>query len=230
MKPLKIDELPRDPSAALELALAHGIARCGAGNAKIEDVKKSNFAIYNDLFVTLKIARASAERHSDAEFRSLAGERLQLVLTETMAQVGQRFSQVFEAFLTTNLQDHFLAEDDQKDFDEAALSEDDKITIAKHLDDAREIARNSLVLPAEQIRRICLRIAKAESELFKEKAGYAAFLAAAFEASGLVKQFGKDVQPLADAVEKARTKTQKRVEGYARLEKNEDPKRLPKPD
>ncbi|MDT8329359.1 MAG: hypothetical protein RQ750_18675, partial [Roseovarius sp.] len=73
------------------------------------------------------------------------------------------------------------------------------------------------------------KINLAENELFKETVGIQAFFAVAYQASRLVKTFGEDAKPLADAIETARTKTERHVEGYKQIAADKKPKQLPKP-
>lgn len=48
----------------------------------------------------------------------------------------------------------------------------------------------------------------------------------AYDASRLLRKFGEDAQPIAEAIETARTKTEKHVEGYAKIEADEKPKQI----
>lgn len=130
----------------------------------------------------------------------------------------------------SEFEDHFLNEDEVTEFDKADLTECDKSTIRAHLATARKLTENADFLTEDHKKRVIYRIADVENELFKKVAGYKSFLAAAAETIGLVKKFGEDAKPLAEAIEQARTVTERKVEGYNRIEAEEKPKQLPKPE
>lgn len=95
---------------------------------------------------------------------------------------------------------------------------------------ARALTNLSKTLSDGHKRRVIHRIALVENELYKELSRFGTFMAAAYEISGLARQFGSDVQPIAEAIEKARTITEKKVQGYQQIESDPKPKALPKPE
>lgn len=227
---VNISNLPRDPIQALEAVLTIMIGQYEGTQTPIHELRTGRHPLYMDLVTNSTIAKKSAARIHDDTVRELAMEFLEFSLEERLSDFAQRASKVLEAVIALRLDDHYFPLEEIVKYDVASLSRSEKEEIIQLMAEARVLTNNSTTLSNEHKRRVLHRIALVENELYKELSRFGAFMAAAYEVSGLVRQFGSDVQPIADAVEKARTITEKKVIGYQRIEAEPKPKALPKPD
>jgi len=148
---------------------------------------------------------------------------------QTLSSLRQKLEGVQDFILAMQFDQHFLDEASIQEFNSVELSKEEKQQIRELLAKARELTETANFLSDNHKRRILLRISEVENELFKEIAGFKAFIVAAAEVSGLVKKVGEDAAPLANAIQEARTITERKVEGYRRIEEAEKPKQLEGP-
>ncbi len=162
------------------------------------------------------------------------GAIIQSLLTfgeeDDLSIVRQRLDEALNTLLASELDDHFIDEENVDQLDHAEVPTEEREEIRSYLGQARDAAAKDSFLSDKVRQRFLHRISLAENELFKEKVGIEAFFAVAYEGSRLLRKFGEDAKPMAEAIEKARTKTEKHVTGYDAIEMDEKPKQLPKPE
>lgn len=226
-----ISDLPRNPVEALKVTLVQISMVTAQGSSIIQNLKKSNHHWYVDLLTLSSIARQAALRIENQEFRDSILASLDLSASDlTMPVYGKRIEHSLALLVAMEMEDHFISPNLIAEFDEANLSVDDKEVIRALIADVRKQVDTSTNLKEWQRRNILFHAAKIENELHREKTKFQTFVAAAADVSGLVRTIGEDAQPIADAIEKARTITQKKVSGYNQIEKDKEPRQLPKPD
>ena len=198
-------------------------------NASVGQYQQSHRRSYDQLIILLNAARQVARRLKDDEILEVASGNLVIKGDDTTEKIRSRIEMCLDALVIYEMDAHFINEADNEEFEIAIVPNDEKEQIRYHLNFARDLASVADFLTDPVRRSFLLKISKAESELFKEKVGMQAFFAAAYEGSRLLRRFGEDAQPLADAVEKARTKTELHVEGSVMLEVDEKPKQIEGP-
>lgn len=227
---LKIESLPKDPAEALHIALVYAISQCRGENYVISELKQKNHPLANNLVVATIVILKLAQRLDSKEISRLIVRNSEIGEKERVSTLRAKLLQAQEAIIAYQLDAHLLDASDVKDFDVAELDAKDKDEIRGLMAKARQLVDLSEKLPVWKKRNVLHHIAKIESELHKEQSNFQAFLAAAADVSGLSKKFGEDVQPIADAIQTARTVTQRKIDGYEKLPMEEKPKQLPKPD
>ncbi|MFO7757899.1 MAG: hypothetical protein R6V26_05360 [Roseovarius sp.] len=213
--------------SALKYALTMAISNIGAGNAEIAALKRQNHPIFNKLFVSLTVARSCAKRLQDDELQDQVIRNLQFSDKDTLGNLRGRLEHAFNAVVASQLDDHFIDENAIELFDRAELNREEKFEIRELMAAARRAVDNSDELFERQKQKVLFHIAKIENELHKTKSTFQTFVAAASEVSDLIRKVGEDAQPIADAVQKARTITERKVKGYEQIAAEEKPKQLP---
>ena len=226
---IKVTDLPREPNAALISIIESINVVVGTSNSIILHLRQAKHPLFLEFKTAMIVAVQAAKRISDPQLREIALEYLEYGEAETLGNVSARLETLHGTFVSMDMDNHFLDANDVSDFDCANVDQDQREIIRAALSEARVQATGSNVLQGRQKRRICHYIAKAENELLKDKVGLQAFLAAAYEMSDLTNKFGNDVKPIAEAIEIARTTTQRNVEGYKQIEADEPPKRIEGP-
>lgn len=227
---INFSELPREPVPALSRVLLDALALIPVESENVSTLVKNNQQIFDRLVILLKAAQIIAARIGDDEFLELAKRNLYIRQDEVTGKARQRVSSVISALHIFEMDRHFIGADETAEFDQAEIPKNEREEIRSSLQRARDLAATANFL-SDQVRRSFLhKVSLAESELFKEKVGFQAFLAAAYEGSRLLKRYGEAAKPLAEAIEKARTKTERHVHGYEQIGMDEKPKQLPKPD
>ncbi len=227
---IDIKDLPREPLLAAKYAIDHAISKIGDGKVAVLELKQKNHPLYNELFMALTIARESAKRISRDDLKEQIIRNVDLNERDILPKLRKNLEYAIGAILATEIDEHFINSDEIENFDRAELTDSEKNKIRMLMSEARRLVDLSNSLRDQQKRRVIYFISRIENELHKTKSTFHTFLAAAYEISGLVRQFGEDVQPIADAIEKAKTITEKKVEGYKQISQDERPKQLPKPD
>lgn len=225
-----IKDLPRDPSSAFKEIISRLLSKC-TGNATVGSLKQKGHSLYSDLVIGTTAAIKAAERMADPQIAEAIISNLRLRDEDNLSICRERFQTALELAISSSFDEHFLDEEAVKDFDQADVPPDTRAEIRACLEEAKRLAASADFLEEKAAvkRSFIHKINLAENELFKEAVGIQAFFAVAYEASRFVKQFGKDAQPLADAIETARTKTEKHIGGHKQLQAEEKLKQLPKP-
>lgn len=224
MRDLK--SLPKVPEQALALLLRDLLEKIPSESKAFDTYSRNAIA---DWKIIAKAGLVAARRCSDQDVRSLAEDCLQIVGTEQSRHYVATVERLLELTLASEFDDHFLDEEAIQKFDEANLSTSDIAQIQGYLATARVLAQTADYLSDEHKKRIIFRISKVENELYRPKAGFQAFLAAAAESAGLVEKYGNAAKPLAEAIQMARTTTERKVEGYAAIESEPKPKQIEGP-
>lgn len=227
---LEISKLPRDPAQALEVVLGHMISRYASNDLEIQQLRDKRHPLYLDLIANHTIATKCAQRLSDETVRDLALEFLHYNVDEKLNSVAFKCSKILEAVIAFGLDNHFFPLEDLVTYDRAELTKGEKDEIRQLMAQARKLTLASHDLAEGHKRRISFRISQVENELYKELSTFGTVLAAAYDVSALIRRVGGDAKPIAEAIEKARTITEKKVIGYQQIEAEEKPKSLPKPD
>lgn len=225
-----ISSLPKVPDEALTILIARLISVLPESEMGIVNYLGNGTENSNALRTLIKLASIASARISDNEIKSLTAEALQYDGKHSLNSVRLKLEGVQSLIFAMQFDQHFINTQDVKDFDSTQLDEGDKTDIRVQLAKARKLAEDAKYLSDDHKRRVIHRISQVENELFKEIVGFKAFIVAGYEASGLLKQFGKDAEPLADAIQKTRTITERKVEGYQRIEADEKPKQITGPD
>ena len=227
----ELSEIPKNPSDALKAIIAKLVATNG-GNATIGDLKNKGHPLYSDLVIGTTAAMRTAERMSNRQVAETIVANLTLRDGDSIAQAKERFRTALELAVALDFDAHFIDGNSIQEFDQANVPAAERDEIRSFLERAKTLAASADFLKDKEavLRSFIHKVNLAENELFKETVGIQAFFAAAYQASRLVKTFGEDAQPLADAIETARTKTERHVEGYKQIAAEEKPKQLPKPD
>lgn len=226
---LNVTKLPKDPIEALKYSLSYGIDLTQGGTAKLIDLQKANHRVSNELVIIVSVVKGCAKRIIDDPIRELILQKVSFDEQITLKKISANLEEAINAVIAYQLDEHFLDDKAVQIFDDAVLDEDEKTKIRCLMAEARRCVDNSQTLAEWQRKGVLHHIAKIESELHKEKSKFDVFLAAAYSTSQLVKKFGEDAQPLAEAFQKALTITNRKVEGQILIERDEEPRQLPKP-
>ena len=226
---INLREIPKQPTEALKTLAIHLRDALPVEGKVPTTAWLGHRANGRDLKLLFKATEISARRCSSESLRSEAAALIPVQEGDSLNDTRKKLDQLLDAIYVEEFDDHFIDEEATIEFDRADLSGEDKAKIRDLLATARRLTENADFLSEDHKKRVIYRISDVENELFKEVAGYKAFLAAAAETIGLVKKFGEDAKPLAEAIEQARTVTERRVEGYQKIEAQEKPKQLPKP-
>ncbi|WP_400086715.1 hypothetical protein [Yoonia sp. R78084] len=226
---LKIDDLPKQPEDALFVLMPAFIrlARSTPGGGPV--IRMANKQNYDLMYVYFMACETAAKRINDDNFRGFAARQFEALLDKQGPEIATALNNVFQALCVVRMDEHFLSEEDENEFERAAVPTEERVAIREALETARQLTATARFLEDKQKRSVLHKISKAESELFKDKVGFSAFMAAAYEVSGLVKQFGKDAEPLAEAIQTATTKTERHLSGYEALEAPKKPKQIEGP-
>lgn len=223
---MDIKNLSKDPMEALRETIERILQVVGNSKTTVELLRDQNHPIAIKLVSATAISKRLASRIDDPTIRELIEQNLNWGDEDTMAEVRERTENVLELLTALEVEEHFIDREDVELFDEAELTNDEKLEIRRLMANARALVDRSEVLKEFQRKNVLYHISKIENELHREKSHFEAFLAAAYQVSSLVKQVGKDVEPIAKAIEKARTITEKRVQGQLQIEKEKAPKKL----
>jgi len=228
--PLKIDELPKEPSEAFK-ALALSIRKLipANSNKKWAEFKTDSRAKSLEIRNQIKMMQITSVRISDTELHEIMHDLYPIDDDKTLSALDDEIERALDTILATQFTTHFSDDAETIEFDRAEIDSQTRGELFEIMKQARDEVQKADYLSANHKRRLLFRISKVEEEIYKEKAGFGVFLAAASEASDLLKKFGQDAAPLADAIQKARTVTQRKVEGYPQIEKDKSPKQLPAP-
>lgn len=223
---IDIKSLPKDPVSAFKHLLSAIRQMLPSSGQSIHGLSQSNQSLYDKITILLKYARSMVRRIGDDELTELAERNLKLTKSDTCSKARTRIETVLLAINTIEMDDHFLDAEAVKLYDIATVSSDEREAIREHLNIARDRASKAEFLDDGVRRSFLHKVSLAENELYKAKVGFQAFLAAGFEASRLIRRFGEDAQPIADAIEKARTTTERNVEGYKQIGQEEAPRQI----
>jgi len=225
-----IRDLPRDPSSAFKEIISKLLSKC-TGTATVAALKQKGNPLYSDLVIGTTAAIKAAERMTDQQIAEAIISNLRLRDDDNLSTCRERFQTALELAISNSFDEHFLDEEAVEEFDQAKVPPDQRDEIRAFLENAKNLAATAAFLDDRpSVRRSFIhKINLAENELFKEAVGIQAFFAAAYEGARLVRRYGEAAKPLAEAVETARTKTERHVEAYERIEAEEKPKQLPKP-
>ncbi len=224
---IDLNTLPKNPEDALEEILKEALKQMPRGDATASRFLKTN---RQDILFLLRAATIASQRVTSPQVKEISGINLQLNDAITLEGLIKNIGNILDALIVEKFDQHFLDNQCIEDYDVVELDESDKSEIRELLAKARKLTENAGFLSEDHKRRIIHRIAGVENELFQKVSGFKAFLVAAADVSNLVKKFGKDAKPIAEAIQTARTITERKVEGYIRIEEEEKPKRLPKPE
>jgi hypothetical protein len=226
---IEIDRLPKEPIKALKATLTYLIGRVPATDLTYQQMKDQNHPAYQDFIVASSVANAASKRLHNDDLLGVIETCLSPKATQTGKILKVSVERALSAVLAFEMSNHFLNAEDIKEFDEANVPEAERESIRASLNEARNLAARAVFL-SDPVRRSFLhKISLAENELFKEKVGIQAFFSVAYEGSRLLNRYGEDAKPLAEAVEKARTSTEKHVSGYQAIEKEDPPKQIEGP-
>lgn len=221
-------KLPKEPVAAFRQVLFEAGSLLPAKNTKIEQFLQQDQQSYDRLLILLRGAKQIAKRIGDEDVLDIAKRNLVVGLGENSADIKNRIFNTTSALVVFEMDRHFIGSDEIEEFDEAQVPPKERDEIRSYLQRARDLAAKAKFMEDPVRRSFLHKISLAESELFKEKVGFQAFLAAAYEGSRLLRRFGEDAQPIAEAIEKARTKTEAHVSGYKQIQAAEKPKQITK--
>jgi hypothetical protein len=227
---IDLEALPKAPHDALNVLCAEAIALTPRQKVPYlawidSDVRKAT-----ELRLILKVIRIVAARVNDEVIKSTAERATRLTEETRLTLIVSGLEALQDAIYVFKLGAHFLGVQEVEEVDLATLPEEERKKIHLLLNEARKLTVDADFLTDSHKRRLLYRISKAEAELFKEKAGLEAFLAAAAEISGVMKKVGEDAEPISKRIQEARTITERHVHEYAQIGKDEAPKQLPKPD
>ena len=227
---IKVTELPKDPIDAVVVAVgeAKEALRAFPSSTKVGQVRGSDSSRFNNVMLACVVAKKAAARVEDLDLKDIIIRACILDNDRTITELFSGFEFAIEAIITHKLDGHFLDYDDEVKFDQAELTLDEKAEIRELMTAARKLVDLSKQMKEWQRRKILHHISKIENELHKEISSFQAFVAAAGEISGLVKKVGEDAQPIAEAVQKARTITERKLEGTLLLEEEDKPKQITK--
>lgn len=223
---IELKTLPKNPQDALKVLLQKLISITPDNGATFGQHKVSHKTLTEEIYLTAKAAIIASSRILDDKTKEIASVNLEVLDKSSMKELRKQFEVAFDALLVLEFGQHFLEDEDIADFDHVTLTTNEKSEIREILAKARKLTDEATFLSDDHKRRLIHRISDVENELYKETAGFKSFLAAAADVSGLVRKFGDDAKPLAEAIETARTITEKKVEGYQRIEEQEKPKQI----
>lgn len=227
---LEISKLPRDPAQALEAVLVNMVRQYSGIDITIRELRDKRHPLYLDIITNHTISVKCAQRLADESIRELAIEFLEYKLDDKLNIVAVRSNKILEAVIAFGLDNHFFPIEEIATYDRAKLTKNEKDEIRDLLAQARRLTLASNDLAEAHKRRVNFRISQVENELYKELSTFGTMMAAAYDVSALIRRVGGDARPIAEAIEKARTITEKKVIGYQQIEADEKPKSLPKPD
>lgn len=224
---MKPSDLPKNPKDAIRVLLIQLLGLLPGTSLKVGDLERNTLS---QVSMLARIALLTSKRAGDIAFEEIATSNLVVSFDQKCVEYRKDLDQTLDALLILDLDEHFLDNDDIGQYDQAHLSNEEKASVRTSLEEARLLTNAASFLSNDHKKRILHRISRVENELYKEIAGFPAFLAAAAEATGLVKKFGNDAKPLAEAIQLARTTTERKVTGYAQIAADAKPKALPKPE
>jgi hypothetical protein len=227
---IDIKALPKDPIDALTQTLTYCISEIPRSAAAIKTLKKGNHSIATDLILASMIVSKSAARINNPALFDLISRCVQLDDEDAIDTIIKNFETALNAVIVHQLDDHFIDEDAVALFDSAELNKSEKAEIRDLMASARHSVDRSTTLSEQQRKNVLYHVSKIENELHKEKSSFQTFVAAAYVVSGIFRRVGEDAQPIAEAIEKARTITEKKVEGQLAIGHEEEQKKLPKPN
>lgn len=226
---IEYSTLPRDPTDALEVLLEALIKEIPASNNTLRAYRATQRHKADQITTRLAATLKVAQRVPDPNIRSIAMGNLEPEPDRSLSKIHSDLLSVIDALHASKIDDHFVDPEDVAAFDSAELSDADKGEIRVLMSDARGKVNVAQFLTGKQKRWILYRIGQIEDELYKPLSVFKTFLAAAADMSSLVKTVGEDAEPIAKAIQMARTVTQRKVEGYLELEKPEEQKRIEGP-
>jgi len=226
---MDIKNLPKDPIDALTQVLTHCITSTPRIDTSFGNLRNANHTISKKLILASMIANKSATRMNNPELVDLISKCVQLEDEYKIVKILENFETALNAVVVYRLDDHFIDQDAVDLFDSAELNKSEKSEIRDLMASARRSVDRSTTLSEKQRKNVLYHLSKIENELHKEKSSFQTFVAAAYDVSGILKRVGEDARPIAEAIEKARTITEKKVEGRLEIGRDEEQKKLPKP-
>ncbi|WP_306005115.1 hypothetical protein [Aquicoccus porphyridii] len=222
---INLSELPKDPLKALIVIIAklRGIAQ---GNISVGQLKTNGHDFYTNLMIYSVSGIRAAQCIEDEPIRSEVTKLLSLRDDEKLDLYGKKLEKCVALLVAMQFEEHFISAEDRNLFDEAELSTDEKTEIQSLMAKARRATEIAQCFPPTQKRKVLYWISRVEDELLRDKSRFQTFVAAASELSDLVRKFGKDAKPVAEAIAEARTITERRVEGYKQIEAEDKPKQI----
>lgn len=221
--------LPRDPSLALTILFEDSIKIIGNTNATYEALQKTSHPTYLNLRSRFSAIKAAALKLGDPNLSPDIIGCLDFQPSIDVQSLKARFEIGLDLAASARLTDHFSRDEDEI-LNFVEIPEDEREIIRGHLSNAREIAARATFLSDPVRRSFLSNLSKAENELFKSEVGFDRFLVIAGQVSGILRKVGDDAKPLAEAVEQARTKTEKHVTEQRLLTEEEKPKLLSGPE
>lgn len=223
---IDLKSLPRSPEdafSALLTSIRETTSTHPAGKAIPTQVKI-------DLINRVRALKNIAPRFSCGE---LADDVLDLMLKPLRASrtdgMEQNLDNLDDMLLAETMDSHFISEADEEEFERIYWQKKDRAAVQELLSEARRFIQSSDSFDDRQTREILHYLAKVENEVLRPVGNFDAFLAMSCKVSGIVKKIGEDAQPLADAVEKMRTTTQRNITGHEQLEAPEEQKQIAPP-
>ncbi len=222
---INLKELPREPHEAFEKLVSH-LIKASRAVIKIDVLREQGDPRYMELLVLSSAARKSVERFHDPELKAHILDLLTLDLNINAAAYGQKVENALNFFYISKLDDHFIDSGDVSSFEQVVLEVSEKDEIRDLMVKARECISRADELGQWRRGRINHWITKIENELLKDVSNWGTLIAGAYEVISLAKAGGKALAPAAEAVEKMRTITHKKLEGQVQLEADEKPKQI----
>ncbi len=227
---MKLEEISRNPIEALEAILLELESVANSWSGDLEDLSKRSKDRYSQIQFCLAAAKRAASYLTDEGLKNTILSNLEFSENPQVPSIARSARICQEGIYIEKLDKHFEDADESDEFNISVLTQDEKAEIRELFASARKMTMEAKEIPDQRKRRIIHFIHKAENELAKDKSTFSYFMAAAYEVSDLTRKFGNDVQPIAEAVEKARTITEKKVTGSApAIESEKKPKALPSP-
>ncbi|MEP1963504.1 hypothetical protein [Tateyamaria sp.] len=223
---IDIKSLPKVPEDAVAELLNELLRLIPNDSTTLAKFVATGNSTYLSIPPTLKLVKVAANRIQDTELREMLEPCLNILTKDTGSDACEKIERAHDALLAFNFDNHFVDTQDSKDFDQVELSTDERSELQDLMAKARKLTSEASFLSGTHKRKMNYWISKVENELFKEVVGFQAFLAMAGEASGLVRKFGDDAKPLAEAIKTARTITEEKVDGYKQIPKEEAPKQI----
>lgn len=222
---IKPSELPREPNDAFQYVLSstqkmsHSFPN-GSLNSNIKTNATANVRMLQHISKRLE----NPEDYHQPLIGVLEG------INSAKASVTQkRLDEIEGLFLANTLHDHFIDEEEEREFNTLAWQAGDKHTVLDALSMARKLIVHSEDFDGDHKRRLIYWVGKAENEVFKEKGKLGTVLSAASQIADIACEFGEKGKPLAKLIETVRTTTKKNVTEVRQIPKAQEPKKLAAP-
>ncbi|MEM5476702.1 hypothetical protein [Pacificibacter sp. AS14] len=223
---IDFDSLSKDPSEAILTLSSQILGIVPIERASFDDFRKAEPKAAMNVVLLFKAIFQISPRILDSSIQGFLLVFAQISEGDSLREVREKASAIGDAIVSMKVEDHFLSAKDVEEFEVAEVPQDERENIRAALQNARDLASKASFMSDPLKRSFLVKISKAENELFKEKVGLQAFWAAAYDGTRLLRRFGEDAQPLADAIEKARTSTERYTTGYDQIGMDEPPKQI----